>query len=689
LIALFSGTGQSATLVTDTSGNPLVDADNLSNPPWAYVANCPSAGLVAIGSNNDCGDDSMQISLAAGSYTLLLSDANYIPAAINDNGSLAEGFTDLTAGVFQTCDPAADACIVPNGEYAVDIKSPGLVYPAVLLTPPLGSTLTATPVTFTWSTGAGVTAYSLTIGDQYKGSGNLYISGTLRNTTSASVAGLPVSGENLYVRLCSLIASAWQCSDYTYAMSGTPTLAALTSPAPGTALSSSSTTFQWSTGSGVTNYILQLGTTGPGSKDLYNGVSTQATSASVTGLPVSGVTIYARLYSQFNGSWANYVDTTYTGAGAALLSPAPGSTISTSNVTFTWSAGSGVSEYSFSVGDLYIGSNNLYSSGTLRKITSAAVANLPVNGEKLYVRLCSYSSSWQCADYNYIASGTPVLAELTSPAPSSVLPGSSVTFQWSSGSGVTNYILQLGTTGKGSKDIYNGASTTTTSVLVTTLPTYGVTIFARLYSQFNGSWANYVDTTYTEYGTPVPAVLLTPTPSSTLTTSSVTFTWSMGGGVTGYTLAVGDLYKGSSNLYASGLLHTTTTPTVTGLPVSGETIYVRLCSLISGLWQCSDSTYTMSGTPVLAALTSPAPGSILPGSSATFQWSKGSGVTNYVLQLGTTGAGSHNLYSGASTVSTSASVTGLPTTGVTVYARLYSQFNGSWANYTDYTYTAQ
>jgi hypothetical protein len=129
LIALFSGPVTTATIDVDGSGNPLADADNLLNPPWSYVGNCPPAGTVAIGSDNDCGDDFMQVVLAAGTYTLVLTDANYIPNAIYDNGALSEGFTDLTAGVFQTCDPVSNACITTNGNYAVDITSTSVLTP--------------------------------------------------------------------------------------------------------------------------------------------------------------------------------------------------------------------------------------------------------------------------------------------------------------------------------------------------------------------------------------------------------------------------------------------------------------------------------------------------------------------------------------------------------------------------------
>ena len=123
LIALFSGSGATASIVVDGLGNPLADSDNLYNPPWSFVGNCPTAGLVAIGSDNDCGDDLLQSLLGAGTYTLLLTDANYIPNAIYDNGTISEGFTDFTPGpgLFQTCDPVSNACITPNPNYAVDI----------------------------------------------------------------------------------------------------------------------------------------------------------------------------------------------------------------------------------------------------------------------------------------------------------------------------------------------------------------------------------------------------------------------------------------------------------------------------------------------------------------------------------------------------------------------------------------
>jgi len=96
-----------------------------------------------------------------------------------------------------------------------------------------------------------------------------------------------------------------------------------------------------------------------------------------------------------------------------------------------------------------------------------------------------------------------------------------------------------------------------------------------------------------------------------------------------------------------------------------------------------------TGTSVLPAITAPTPSSALSGSTATFAWTAGSGVTQYQLWLGTTGVGSGNLgvYGPSASTPTSVAVTGLPTNGVTVNARLAWVVNGAWAA-ADYTYTA-
>ena len=592
LIALFSGTGSSATMVTDLSGNPLIDADNLINPPWAFVGNCPSAGLVAIGSNNDCGDDWMQITLAAGTYTLLLSDANYIPAAINDNGSLSEGFTDLTAGVFQTCDPGANACITPNGNYAVDITSPGLVYPApqTITFPAPASPVTypVPPITLAATGGASGNPVVFSV---ISGPGT--VSGTNGTTLTITDSGTVVVAANQAGN--ANYAAATQVTQSIVV--NPPPAAILISPTPGSQFAGSSVTFTWTPGAGVTNYWFNLGTapSGVNAKNIYSSGSVKVLAETVTGLPTNGETIYATLYSEIAGVFQPTIYTFYATGPAVLTAPAVGTKL-TASTTFTWTPGTGIAHYWFNLGTSATssGAKNVYSGSSTTALT-ASVTGIPQYGETLYATLYSYiSGAWQPIVYTYTAGGAPVAATLTTPTPSSKLTSSGVTFTWSAGEGVTNYWFNLGTTdsGAGAKNLYSGSSTTLTSVTASGLPTNGETIYATLYSYIAGAWQPTVYT-FTASGSPTPAALTTPTPTTQLTSSSVTFTWSQGSGVPYFWLNVGTGTSGAGakNLYA-GASTTATSVTVGGLPTNGKTIYATLYSYIGGVWQPTVYTYT-------------------------------------------------------------------------------------------------
>lgn len=87
-----------------------------------------------------------------------------------------------------------------------------------------------------------------------------------------------------------------------------------------------------------------------------------------------------------------------------------------------------------------------------------------------------------------------------------------------------------------------------------------------------------------------------------------------------------------------------------------------------------------------AQMSSPAPGSTFSSSGQTFNWTSGTGVSSYRLDLGNA-AGATDIYAGVSTTQLSAAVSGLPTDGRTVWARLSSNISGSWS-FADYSYKA-
>lgn len=118
-VGLFQGTGSTALFLDGT-------ADNLSNYTSEPSA-CPPAGLVTIGSvAGQCGDVNLQFTgLAAGTYTILLSDANNVPNAVYEvTGFLGDGFSDLTAGVYQTCYDVNN-CNTDTANWTVDITTSG------------------------------------------------------------------------------------------------------------------------------------------------------------------------------------------------------------------------------------------------------------------------------------------------------------------------------------------------------------------------------------------------------------------------------------------------------------------------------------------------------------------------------------------------------------------------------------
>ncbi len=283
---------------------------------------------------------------------------------------------------------------------------------------------------------------------------------------------------------------------------------------------------------------------------------------------------------------------------------------------------------------------------------------------------------------------TPSPAAITSPANGSTLSGASATFTWSpSGPTPSQYALYVGTQGQGSSNVLHLNSTTATSYTVNNIPTLGGAVNVTLYWYINGvTYSAFY--TYKQAGSTTPAAMTSPAAGSTLPGTSATFTWTPSNPVpTNYALYVGSQGTGSSNI-----LHlnstTATTYTVNNIPILGGTVNVRLYWYIGGSTFFADYTYKMAGSSTPAAIISPAPGSTLPGASATFTWTPSNPApTNYLLLVGTQGAGTSNILYLGPTTATSYTVNNLPITGGKVYVTLYWYINGSTFS-AKYVYTA-
>jgi hypothetical protein len=367
-----------------------------------------------------------------------------------------------------------------------------------------------------------------------------------------------------------------------------------------------------------------------GGKDFYDGSQGQSLGRTVT-LPTDGDDVYVTLQSMINGTWRanNYVYTTAnTTAKAVLTGPvANGGVLSNGAATFTWNAGSGVSEYWLSVGsaaggtDLYDGDQGLALSHTV---------TLPTSGEAVYVTLRSMINGlWLSNSYTFSAADT-TKAVLTAPANQSVLPGAMTVFTWDAVPGAAAYWLSIGSTAGGT-DLYDASQGTALTQSVT-LPTDGRELFVTLKTSINGQWLAS-DSTLTAPGgaatvatqpaasaaatitaasngsllplpgspasgssapPPAAAELTSPADGVVLSGSPVTFTWKAATGANEYWLSVGssiiatDLYSASQG---------TNLKVTIAVPTDGSPLYVTISSLIDGQWQSNQYLYQAALPP--------------------------------------------------------------------------------------------
>jgi hypothetical protein len=463
--------------------------------------------------------------------------------------------------------------------------------------------------------------------------------------------------------------------------------ASLTSPAPGSTLSSSTATFQWTAGSGATQYWLHVGTS-PGASDILSRDLGTTLSTVVSGLPTNGRTIYVRLHT-YAGAWQfnDYTLTAVTqsfGTKAQLTNPTPGSTLTSSTATFQWTAGSGATQYWLHVGSSP-GTFDILSRD-LGTTLSTVVNGLPTNGQTIYVRLHTYIGAWEFNDYTLTAATqfAGQKAQLTNPGAGSTLPGSTAMFQWTAGSGATQYWLHIGSS-PGTFDILSRDLGTTLSTVVSGLPTNGQTIYVRLHT-YIGAWQfnDYTLTAATQFGG-LKAQLISPTPGSTLSSTTVNFQWTAGAGATQYWLHIGTS-PGAFDIVSRDL-GTNLSTVVSGLPVNGSVMYVRLHTYVNGAWQFNDYTVT---APLInglkAQLISPVPGSTLSSTTVNFQWTGGTGATMYWLYIGSA-PGTFDILNRNLNTTLNTVVNGLPSGGQLIYVRLFSHINGVWM-FNDYVLRA-
>ena len=181
-----------------------------------------------------------------------------------------------------------------------------------------------------------------------------------------------------------------------------------------------------------------------------------------------------------------------------------------------------------------------------------------------------------------IAIRPPLFATLTYPSDGAANVELSPQFQWTDVVNVQAYSLYVGTT-IGAADLVNTGQTPLTSYTAPKLRG-GQPLFARLWTEVGNVW-RYSDSSFT----PAPiARLLAPLDGATNVDLSVPLQWTAVPGAQAY-----ELYVGTA-VGAHDLLDSRQTPLTSyaaaDLPVS-QILYVRLWTLVDGVWRAADSTF--------------------------------------------------------------------------------------------------
>lgn len=301
----------------------------------------------------------------------------------------------LIGGVFQS-----------NSYFFFCSKSTG---PAQITAPANGSTLAGNQISLSWASAPGATQYAVWVGST-PGAFDLHSSLDGLNL-SRTVTGLPTDGRIIHVTVWSLIDGVFKNNQAFFnAQNTTPSTQAsrLISPFGGTSFPGANVQFDWDSGSGVTNRVLWVGSVA-GGFDLYNGIETTLTRTLT--LPTDGRQIFVTLHSLIGGVFrnSNYVFTAAKIAPtrAGLTAPVEGSTFTSANATFTWTAGSGVTSYALWIGS-QPGAFDLHASAQALGTTTQNVTGLPTDGRPIHVTLWSLiNGAFQNETYVFNAQQAP------------------------------------------------------------------------------------------------------------------------------------------------------------------------------------------------------------------------------------------------------------------------------------------
>ena len=359
-------------------------------------------------------------------------------------------------------------------------------------------------------------------------------------------------------------------------------------------------------------------------------------------------------YDLSAGETRNYCIKAYTKASAAAAPTNVKAVAGNGQVTLSWSAVSGASNYSVLMkkGTEWL---TLASTGTKTTYTATGLAN----GGKYYfaVKAC-VGGSWSAS--SEIVSASP-LGNIVPQNVKAVAGDGKVTITWSAVKGASNYAVFLK---KGTSWLNVGSAGTSTSFTSRGLANGGK-YYYMVRSYVNGTWSN---PSAVVFG--IPTRITPQNVKAFAGDGKVTLTWDAVKGASNYVVF---MKKGNTS-FNLGSAGTATTFTSKGL-TNGSKYYYTVKAYVNGSW--SDDSAIVSATPVC---TTPQNVKAVGGAGkATVTWSAVKGASNYVVMMK---KGTLWISLGSAGTKTSYTATGLASGGKYYFA-VKAYVNGAWSDLSD------
>jgi concanavalin A-like lectin/glucanase superfamily protein/glycosyl hydrolase family 123 len=231
----------------------------------------------------------------------------------------------------------------------------------------------------------------------------------------------------------------------------TPSAPTLSAPTDSSYSSGSSVHFYWNSSTDATDYHLVVDNDAGFGSPLFDSACGDVTDTTVTGFPDDGTVYYWKVkagntsgWSAYSGAWS-FTNSADTPSAPTLSTPTDESCVAGTSVHFYWNSSTGATDYHLIVDD-DVGFGSPLFDSACGNATDTTVSGFGDTGVEYYWKVkagnaagwSAYSSAWSFTNADTLTAPT-----LSAPANSGYDDGSTVTFNWNSVTGGTDYHLQV------------------------------------------------------------------------------------------------------------------------------------------------------------------------------------------------------------------------------------------------------